>query len=78
MTAKPIIALDFSTYEAAKEFLAGFDETLYVKVGMELYMQSGPAIIDVIKSLWSRCLFRLKTARYSDHCRADDVGTRQT
>jgi len=50
MTAKPIIALDFSTYEAAKEFLAGFDETLYVKVGMELYMQSGPAIIDVIKA----------------------------
>ena len=50
MTAKPIIALDFSTYEEAKEFLAGFDEKLYVKIGMELYMQSGPAIIDVIKA----------------------------
>ena len=50
MTAKPIIALDFSTYEMAKEFLAGFDEKLYVKIGMELYMQSGPAIIDVIKA----------------------------
>lgn len=50
MTAKPIIALDFSTYEEAKKFLAGFDEKLYVKIGMELYMQSGPAIIDVIKA----------------------------
>lgn len=50
MTTKPIIALDFSTYEEAKEFLAGFDEKLYVKIGMELYMQSGPAIIDVIKA----------------------------
>lgn len=50
MAAKPIIALDFSTYEEAKTFLAGFDEKLYVKIGMELYMQSGPAIIDVIKA----------------------------
>src|SRR5690625_7295885 len=50
MTTKPIIALDFSTYEEAKTFLANFDEKLYVKIGMELYMQSGPAIIDVIKA----------------------------
>ena len=50
MTEKPIIALDFSTYEEAKTFLTGFDEKLYVKIGMELYMQSGPAIIDVIKA----------------------------
>lgn len=50
MTTKPIIALDFSTYEEAKDFLANFDEKLYVKIGMELYMQSGQAIIDVIKA----------------------------
>lgn len=50
MTAKPIIALDFSTYEEAKEFLKGFDEKLFVKIGMELYMQSGPSIIDVVKA----------------------------
>jgi len=36
---RPVIALDFPSFEAVKEFLALFpaEERLYLKVGMELY-----------------------------------------
>jgi len=46
---KPIIALDFATLEEVKQFLGFFNEPLYVKIGMELYLQNGPTIIDIIK-----------------------------
>ncbi|WP_010301692.1 orotidine-5'-phosphate decarboxylase [Kurthia senegalensis] len=49
MNTKPIIALDFPTPEDVATFLGKFDEPLFVKVGMELYLQNGPSIIRTIK-----------------------------
>ncbi|WP_281269334.1 orotidine-5'-phosphate decarboxylase [Falsibacillus pallidus] len=47
---KPIIALDFSTKKEAVQFLDIFEgESLYVKVGMELFYQTGAEIIEIIK-----------------------------
>ncbi|MBA9024933.1 orotidine-5'-phosphate decarboxylase [Peribacillus huizhouensis] len=46
----PIIALDFPGIKETKDFLSKFQtEKLFVKVGMELYYQSGPAIIEFLK-----------------------------
>lgn len=49
---RPIIALDFSTFDEVKKFLSLFpeDEKLYVKVGMELYYAIGPEIITFLKN----------------------------
>jgi orotidine-5'-phosphate decarboxylase len=45
-----IIALDFPNLLETKKFLAKLDnEKLFVKVGMELFYQEGPAIIQYIK-----------------------------
>ena len=41
----PIIALDFATAEEVENFLDLFDEPLYIKIGMELYYQTGPELI---------------------------------
>lgn len=47
---KPIIALDFQTYQEVETFLAKFSgETLSVKVGMELFYSNGPMIVEKIK-----------------------------
>ncbi|EID5119720.1 orotidine-5'-phosphate decarboxylase [Listeria innocua] len=47
---KPIIALDFQTYQEVEAFLAQFSgESLSVKVGMELFYSNGPAIVEKIK-----------------------------
>ncbi|MBC1349211.1 orotidine-5'-phosphate decarboxylase [Listeria welshimeri] len=47
---KPIIALDFQTYEEVETFLANFSgESLSVKVGMELFYSNGPIIVEKIK-----------------------------
>ncbi|EAD8644743.1 orotidine-5'-phosphate decarboxylase [Listeria monocytogenes] len=47
---KPIIALDFQTYEEVEQFLASFSgEALSVKVGMELFYSNGPIIVEKIK-----------------------------
>ena len=45
--ARPVIALDFPSFEAVKQFLALFPagESLYLKVGMELYYATGPEIV---------------------------------
>ena len=45
----PIIALDFESAEAVTQFLNQFDEPLFVKVGMELFYQTGPSLITDIK-----------------------------
>ena len=42
----PIIALDF---KSADEVLNKFNEPLCVKIGMELFYQTGPALIKSIK-----------------------------
>lgn len=44
---RPIIALDFPDKRAVASFLSHFpkEESLYVKVGMELFYQEGPGIV---------------------------------
>ena len=45
-----IIALDFASKGEVIQFLQRFpNEKLFVKVGMELYYQEGPSIIQEIK-----------------------------
>lgn len=50
MKQLPIIALDFDTETAVNNFLDKFDEPLFVKVGMELFYQTGPQLIKSIKA----------------------------
>ena len=45
----PIIALDFATKAEVFQFLQPFNEKLFVKVGMELYFQEGPTIVNALK-----------------------------
>jgi len=47
---RPVIALDFPTFEDVKAFLAKFPagEKLYVKIGMELYYAAGPEIVCLV------------------------------
>lgn len=42
---RPIIALDFENREQVSQFLNRFDESLFVKVGMELFYAEGPQIV---------------------------------
>jgi orotidine-5'-phosphate decarboxylase len=50
MAHKPIIALDFPNWEMASAFLKQFqNESLYVKVGMELFYQTGPDLVARLK-----------------------------
>ncbi|MFQ8324802.1 orotidine-5'-phosphate decarboxylase [Streptococcus pyogenes] len=59
---RPIIALDFSSFEETKAFLDLFpaEEKLYVKIGMELYYAQGPDIVRSIKSLGHNVFLDLK------------------
>ena len=56
----PIIALDFSAKEEVFEFLKPFDEKLFVKVGMELYLQEGPTIVVDLKERGHNVFLDLK------------------
>lgn len=49
LNTKPIIALDFPGEQDVLKFLGQFDEKLFVKIGMELYMQEGPSIVSKVK-----------------------------
>lgn len=49
MINKPIIALDFPSEQEVLTFLDKFDEQLFVKIGMELFYQEGPSIVQQIK-----------------------------
>jgi orotidine-5'-phosphate decarboxylase len=60
MNQKPFIALDFPTWEDASSFLELFDKSLNVKVGMELYLQNGPDIIENILKKNHRIFLDLK------------------
>lgn len=55
-----IIALDFETKQKVDSFLDHFHESLYVKVGMELYYQEGPKIIDYLKEKGHQIFLDLK------------------
>ncbi|OEL02657.1 orotidine-5'-phosphate decarboxylase [Staphylococcus casei] len=50
MNTLPIIALDFDSSEAVHTFLDQFEEPLFVKIGMELFYQTGPDLIASIKA----------------------------
>lgn len=56
----PIIALDFREYETVKEFLGQFDEKLFVKVGLELYLSNGPKIVEEIRQMGHDIFLDLK------------------
>ena len=56
----PIIALDFSAKEEVFQFLTPFDEKLFVKVGMELYLQEGPTIVSDLKDMGHDVFLDLK------------------
>lgn len=61
MNESIIIALDFSTKNEVDQFLNHFhDESLFVKVGMELYYQEGPSIIQRIKEKGHHIFLDLK------------------
>lgn len=55
-----IIALDFENKQKTLDFLKQFNETLYVKVGMELFYSEGPSIISEIKRLGHKIFLDLK------------------
>lgn len=57
---RPIIALDFPAKEQTLEFLKQFDESLYVKVGMELFYQEGPELVREINGLGHDIFLDLK------------------
>ena len=61
---RPVIALDFPSFEAVKEFLALFpaEESLYLKVGMELYYATGPEIVVLLERPGAQCLFGSQAA----------------
>ncbi|GHH96498.1 orotidine-5'-phosphate decarboxylase [Neobacillus kokaensis] len=56
-----IIALDFASVNEVQKFLQPFEgEQLFVKVGMELFYQEGPAIIHLLKEAGHQIFLDLK------------------
>lgn len=62
MSQRPIIALDFPIKMEVEAFLANFpkEESLFVKVGMELFYQEGPEIVRWLKGLGHSVFLDLK------------------
>lgn len=60
MKKSPIIALDFATAKDAYSFLTPFEQSLFVKVGMELYLQEGPSIVYKLKEMGHDVFLDLK------------------
>lgn len=60
MNQKPIIALDFPSEVEVFQFLQHFNEKLFVKIGMELYLQEGPGIVEKVKDLGHDVFLDLK------------------
>ena len=57
---KVITALDFPDQVRAMEFLRQFDESIFVKVGMELFYAEGPDIVRKIKQAGHKVFLDLK------------------
>ena len=56
-----IIACDFSSADAALDFLSKFkDEKPFVKIGMELFYAEGPSIVKKIKERGHKIFLDLK------------------
>ena len=60
MKNSPIIALDFASAGDAYQFLTPFEQSLFVKVGMELYLQEGPSIVYKLKEMGHDVFLDLK------------------
>ncbi|QFF98405.1 orotidine-5'-phosphate decarboxylase [Psychrobacillus glaciei] len=60
MKNSPIIALDFASTNDAYNFLLLFEQSLFVKVGMELYLQEGPSIVYKLKEMGHDVFLDLK------------------
>ncbi|REH99523.1 orotidine 5'-phosphate decarboxylase / HUMPS family protein, partial [Staphylococcus felis] len=60
MRKEPIIALDFASQDEVMSFLHQFNEPLFVKVGMELFYQTGPELLKSIKALGHDIFLDLK------------------
>ncbi|KGR80416.1 orotidine-5'-phosphate decarboxylase [Ureibacillus manganicus] len=60
MNNKPIIALDFPSEKDVVQFLKQFHEPLFVKIGMELYLQEGPSVVAKVKELGHDVFLDLK------------------
>lgn len=60
MNKDVIVALDFGNKAEALAFLKPFKESIYVKIGMELYYSVGPSIIREIKALNHKIFLDLK------------------
>lgn len=60
MKNSPIIALDFATADEAYSILSSFEQSLFVKVGMELYLQEGPSIVYKLKEMGHDVFLDLK------------------
>lgn len=57
---KTIVALDFSTKEQVMDFLKGFKEPIYVKIGMELTYACGLDIVRDVRALGHHIFLDLK------------------
>ena len=57
---KTIVALDFSTREEVMEFLKGFQEPIYVKIGKELTYACGLDIVKDVRALGHHIFLDLK------------------
>ena len=59
---RPIIALDFPSFDDVKAFLEHFpeDEKLFVKIGMEFFYAIGPEIVHYLKGLGHSIFLDLK------------------
>lgn len=57
---KTIVALDFSTREEVMGFLKGFQEPIYVKIGMELTYACGLDIVKDVRALGHHIFLDLK------------------
>ena len=57
---KTIVELDFSTREEVMEFLKGFNEPIYVKIGMELTYACGLDIVKEVRALGHHIFLDLK------------------
>ncbi|WP_062105132.1 orotidine-5'-phosphate decarboxylase [Bacillus niameyensis] len=61
MLPKPIIALDFPGRTETETFLKQFhEESLFVKVGMELFYKEGPVLLELLKELGHEIFLDLK------------------
>ncbi|MDT2658435.1 orotidine-5'-phosphate decarboxylase [Enterococcus hulanensis] len=52
MENRPIVAFDFASKQEIEKFLTYFpnEEKLFVKIGMELFYQEGPAIVNFLRT----------------------------